>query len=118
MPFLLLKRLYEPTLNEHGVDMGDAVVEEVIDVCVHVDGNRFARAAVHDGFLIVGKVKACAFELYNVSSGVLARREDEIILYSLSRQSTDADSRYSSRSLLRIWLLSAGMLMSSFVTSL
>lgn len=93
MPFLLLKRLYEPTLNEHGVDMGDAVVEEVIDVCVHVDGNRFARAAVHDGFLIVGKVKACAFELYNVSSGVLARREDEIILYSLSRQSTDADSR-------------------------
>lgn len=93
MPFLLLKRLYEPTLNEHGVDIGNAVVEEVIDMCVHVDGKRFARAAIHDGFLIVSEVKACTFELYNVSSGVLAQREDEIILYSLSRQSTNVDSR-------------------------
>lgn len=55
MPFLLSKRSYRPTLNEHSIDVGKAVVEEVIDMCVYIDGKRFARAAIHDGFLIVGK---------------------------------------------------------------
>jgi hypothetical protein len=85
MPFLLSKRSYRLTLNEHSVDVGDMVIEEVIDMCVHVNGKRFAGAAVYNGFLIVGKVKAYAFELYNVSSAISVRREDETILYSLSR---------------------------------
>jgi hypothetical protein len=85
MPFLLSKRSYRPTLNEHSVDVGDMVIEEVIDMCVYINGKRFAGAAVHNGFLIVGKVKAYAFKLYNVSSAISVRREDETILYSLSR---------------------------------